>query len=104
MRTLVRRCNAGEVRCVYLESDAGFGKSVLISALSKDPGIRKKSVIVMKAPTGEEVDIEGRDVNVVKIQVCATFGVDKLVVICPVRRACAYRTRHTTPVVSVVDP
>ena len=55
---------------MYLESDAGLGKSTLVSALSHNPGIRRKSVTRMKTPTGEAFDIEGRDAHLVKIQVC----------------------------------
>lgn len=70
MRTCVRRCNAGEVRCVYLEADAGLGKSTLVYALTQNPGIRRKINTTMKTPTGEAFNIEGRDAHVVKIQVC----------------------------------
>lgn len=59
---------------MYLESDAGLGKSTLVSALCENPGIRRKSVTIMKTATGEEFNVEGRDVHVVKIQVCVVVG------------------------------
>ncbi|CAM9529733.1 unnamed protein product, partial [Scytosiphon promiscuus] len=68
IRACVRRCNAGDIHCVYLESEAGMGKSCLVSALTKDPGIKQTDQMVMKAPTGEQIVVEGRNVHVVKIQ------------------------------------
>ena len=69
MRNCIRRCNAGGVRCVFLESDAGLGKSTLVSAFLQNPGISRNNKTVMKTPTDEEFVIEGRDVHIVKIQV-----------------------------------
>lgn len=48
-----------------------MGKSSLVSALTKDPGINAIDNAVMETPTGERIVVEGRDVHVVKIQVSA---------------------------------
>lgn len=69
MRAILRRCSAGEILCVYLESDAGLGKSMLVAALAQDPGIKKRSNTIMTTPTGEEYEILGRDPCIIKIQV-----------------------------------
>lgn len=58
---------------MYLESDAGLGKSTLISILSQRPGISKTHTESITTPTGEQVEVEGRDVHLVKIQV-SWFG------------------------------
>lgn len=55
---------------MYLESDAGLGKSMLVSAISEQPGIARNRTTSMKALTGEVFSVEGRDLHVVKIQVC----------------------------------
>lgn len=75
IRTCLRRCNAGDVHCVYLESDAGLGKSTLVSIFSQDPGISTKHTDSIVTPTGEEIEIKGRDIRLIKIQVSRGFYV-----------------------------
>lgn len=73
IRTCLRRCNAGDVHCVYLESDAGLGKSTLVSILSHNPGISTKHTESIIDSTGEQVEVKGRDAHLVKIQVSRGF-------------------------------
>lgn len=37
MRAIIRECYNGAVRCVMLESEAGLGKTALLSALCREP-------------------------------------------------------------------
>lgn len=79
----MRQSQRGAVRCLYLESDAGLGKSMLITALCRDPALAEQAQRIDRdgteaglAKTGgaeEERDqfavLGERKIRVVKVQV-----------------------------------